>query len=335
MKIYYIGSFPPTYGGVTIKNKNLYEALSGELDVCKIDMNRIKRFDIREILRFGWAMLTGKQYIIGMAGQKNRRQFTKLMYRFKRKAMRRSVMLVMGGMVDDVAAAGDGFIRMMNGYRKVYVELSGMQERLEQVGVGNCGIYPNGRPRPQGLPASQTTADALECVFFSNIQREKGVDLILQAADQMPQTRFHFYGELHKDYASEFLTAIQGKRNITYHGVFQGDADAVYRELGKYDLLLLPTRWKAEGLPGILVEAKIAGVPAVVSDHNFNAQVVNNDHDGVVIREVTPEKLTSVLLELDRDREKLLNMKIASRTAAEYYYIDICATNLIRELKRG
>ena len=63
MAIYYIGSFPPSYGGVTIKNKNLYEALLENLDVRKIDMNRIKRGDVREMLRFAWAMLTGKQYI--------------------------------------------------------------------------------------------------------------------------------------------------------------------------------------------------------------------------------------------------------------------------------
>lgn len=335
MKIYYIGAFPPVYGGVTIKNQNLYEALSRDLDICKIDMNRIKRFDIREILRFGWVMLTGKQYIIGLAGQKNRRQFTKLMYRFKRSAMSRSVMLVMGGVVEDVAAAGDAFVRMMNGYRRVYVELPGMQERLERAGVINCGIYPNGRPRPQELPDPKTPSDALECVFFSIIQPEKGVDLILQTADLMPQTRFHFYGELRKDYEQEFLCAIQNKANVTYHGVFRGDADGVYRELRQYDVLLLPTRWKAEGLPGILVEAKIAGVPAVVSDHNFNAQIVNHDYDGLVIREITAEKLTSVLTQLQGNSEKLMKMKIASRAAAERYYIDVCAADMIRELKRG
>ena len=108
MAIYYIGSFPPSYGGVTIKNKNLSEFLRRELDIRTIDMNRIKRRDIREMLRFCWAMAVGRQYVIGLAGQKNRRQFTKMMYRFKRKAMKRSVMLVMSGVVEDVIQAGPG-----------------------------------------------------------------------------------------------------------------------------------------------------------------------------------------------------------------------------------
>ena len=98
--------------------------------------------------------------------------------------------------------------------------------------------------------------------------------MILQAARILPQVLFHFYGEIKKDYEQDFYAAVREVGNVVYHGVFSGSADAVYQELGQYDVLLLPTRWKAEGLPGILVEAKISGLPAVVSDHNFNREIV-------------------------------------------------------------
>lgn len=335
MVTYYIGAFPPAYGGVTVKNKNLYEALERALTIRRIDMNRIKKGDIWEILRFAWAMLTGKQYIIGLAGPKNRLAFTKLLYRFKRRAMKRSVMLVMGGMVDDVVEAGPAFVRMFDTYRKTYVELPGMQRKLEQAGVTNCAIYPNGRPRPNEIPAPTLEEGTLKCVFFSIIQPEKGVDLILEAASQLPQMEFHFYGEVKKDYKQEYLAEIGCRSNVCDHGVFSGSADAVYKELSRYDVLLLPTRWKAEGLPGILVEAKIAGVPAMVSDHNFNREIVRHGYDGIVLREATVEKLAAVLRELDGDREKLQSLKKASRVSAEGYYIDVCAAAVIRELKRG
>ncbi len=333
MAIYYIGSFPPVYGGVTIKNQNLYETLDTHLELRKIDMKRIKRGDIRELLRFCWAMLTGKQYIIGLAGRKNRRQFTKLMYRFKRRAMQRSVMLVMGGIVDDVVDAGPDFLRMFNTYRKTYVELPGMLRKLEQAGVTNGAIYPNCRPRPGDLPPPVVGNDPLKCVFFSIIQPEKGVDLILDAVRMLPEMQFHFYGELKTDYAQAFLSSVQGKQNVSYHGVFSGSAEDVYRELGKYDVLLLPTRWKAEGLPGILVEAKIAGIPAVVSDHNFNGEIVSHGADGLVIRDITAEKLVAALRELDDDREMLLNMKNAGREAAVRYDLDVCAEEMIRVIR--
>ena len=147
--------------------------------------------------------------------------------------------------------------------------------------------------------------------------------------------QFHFYGEIRKDYEQEFRCAVHGISNVTYHGVFSGSTDAVYRELGQYDVLLLPTRWKAEGLPGILVEAKIAGVPAVVSDHNFNREIVEHNCDGIVISEITVEKLFHALNDLDTDRQRLLEMKLASRESGKAYYIDSCAENVFRELKRG
>ena len=335
MKIYYIGSFPPTYGGVTIKNKNLYEALQGRLDIRRIDMNRIKRGNIREMLRFGWAMLTGHQYIIGLAGQKNRRQFTKLMYRFKRKAMERSILFVMGGIVDDVVDAGVDFVRMFNTYAKTYVELPGMLAKLCDAGVTNCSIYPNARPRPSHLFSPMAGEEPLKCVFFSIIQPEKGVDLILQAARKLPRVLFHFYGEIKKDYEQDFYAAVREASNVAYHGVFSGSADAVYQELGQYDVLLLPTRWKAEGLPGILVEAKIAGLPAVVNDHNFNREIVSHGQDGLVISEITADKLVTAIKELDCDREQLLAMKYTARKMAEEYYIENYVEDVIRVLERG
>lgn len=328
MAIYYIGSFPPAYGGVTIKNKNLYEALPEALDVRKIDMNRIKRGDLRDMLRFGWAMLTGKQYIIGLAGQKNRRQFTKLMYRFKRKAMSRSVMLVMGGSVDDMLPEG----RYFGGYRRVYVELPGMAKKLYDAGISNVAIYPNGRPRPEELPEVKVDNEPLQCVFFSIIQPEKGTDLILEAAKALPDMQFHFFGPVQKGYEETFHRSVKECVNVTYHGVFAGDTEEGYHRLAEYDVLLLPTRWKGEGLPGILIEAKIAGLVSVVTDHHYNREIVRDGVDGMILRDHSAVALCDALKILRSDREKVLAMKFAARESAAQYYIDVCAENVMKDL---
>ena len=332
MAIYYIGSFPPSYGGVTIKNKNLYEALPENLDVCKIDMNRIKGGDVREMLRFAWAMLTGKQYIIGLAGQKNRRQFTKLMYRFKRKAMGRSVMLVMSGVVEDMIQAGPDFLAKMNTYRRVYLEFPGMARKLEAAGVTNAAVYPNGRLRPAEFPPIVTGKDALQCVFFSLIEPEKGVDRILEAAKALPDVQFHFYGKIIPSYQDAFMGAVEGLDPVQYHGVFEGASGDAYAELGKYDVLLLPTRCKTEGLPGILIESKIAGLPCVISDINYNREVVTDGVDGVILSEDTAQALVRAIRILDDDRNLLFAMKHSSRETAAQYYIDVCAENVIKDL---
>lgn len=335
MKIYYIGSFPPTYGGVTIKNKNLYEALRTQLDIRRVDMNRVKRGNVRELLRFCWAMLTGRQYIIGLAGQKNRRHFTKLLYRLKRKSMERSVMLVMGGIVEDMVQAGPVFMSMLSTYRRVYVELPGMANKLSGAGVTNAAIYPNGRPRPEVPEPVRTGSGSLRCVFFSQIEPDKGVDRILEAASLLPNVQFDFYGRIVPAYDQEFREELSGRGNVRYHGVFSGNSQAVYRELGQYDVLLLPTRCKTEGLPGILIEAKIAGIPAIVSAINHNREIVSDGVDGIVLKDDSAGCLAAALQTLDSDRSLLLRMKQESRDAAEVYYIDVCAQKILDDLARG
>ena len=335
MAIYYIGAFPPAYGGVTIKNQNLYEALDRKLELRKVDMNRVKRGDFREMLRLSWAILTGRQFIIGLAGQRNRRVVTKLMYACKRKAMRRSVMLVMSGIVEDIIQAGPDYMKKLSTYRRVYLEFPGMARKLEAAGVTNAAVYPNGRPRPGQMQSVKMSNDALRCVFFSLIQPEKGVDRILEAARNLPDLEFHFYGRVVPEYQEEFDKAIASLSNVHYHGLFTGDSEAVYRELNGYDVLLLPTRCKTEGLPGILIEAKIAGVASVISDINYNREIVEDGVDGLILPEDSVECLIDALKKLDGDREALLRMKQASQTTAEQYYIDVCAAAVMKDLERG
>ena len=333
MAIYYIGSFPPDYGGVTIKNQNLAEELARTLDIRRIDMNRVKRGDIKELLRFAWAMATGRQYIIGLAGQKNRRQFTNLMYRFKRGAMKRSVLLVMSGIVEDVIQAGSAYMHSFSTYCRVYVEFPAMVRKLAEAGVTNAAVYPNARPRPAVFPPVTVGEGPLQCVYFSQIEPEKGVDRILEAAAKVPGMQFHFYGRIVPGYREIFLEGIKGRNNIHYHGVFTGTTEAVYRELSRYDVLLLPTRCKTEGLPGILIEAKIAGLPLVISGINYCRELVEAGIDGFVLEEDTPVCLAKALQTLDEDRDGLLSMKLASRESAEQYYIDACAKEILGVLQ--
>lgn len=334
MAIYYIGAFPPTYGGVTIKNKNLFDALSTKLDIKKVDMNLVKQGSVRETVRLGWALMTGRQFVIGLAGQKNRRVFTKLMYTFQRKAMRRSVMLVMSGIVEDIIQAGPTYMEKLSTYRRVYLEFPGMARKLTEAGVTNAAVYPNGRPRPKTLLPISKGQGTLRCVFFSQIQPEKGVDRILDAARLLTDVQFHFYGGIVAGYREQFLSEIASLGNVHYHGVFTGKTEDVYAELNAYDVLLLPTRCSTEGLPGILIEAKIAGLACVISGINYNREIVRDGIDGIVMERDTAECLISALKTLDSDRCLLMEMKRAARVSAEAYYIDVCAADIMNELVR-
>ena len=92
MSLIYIGAFPPGWGGVTIKNRDLYDALVAEgVQIKKIDLHKITRQKkIVEVFRLAGAVLgRGNHYVIGISTGM-RKRFTKVLYHVNRNAMRRS-----------------------------------------------------------------------------------------------------------------------------------------------------------------------------------------------------------------------------------------------------
>lgn len=172
----------------------------------------------------------------------------------------------------------------------------------------------------------------LKCVFFSQINEEKGAGIILDAASRLPDVEFHFYGRIEEDYCKGFLAILAGLNNAEYHGIFDSVSGDVLNELNGYDLHLFPSRYSGEGVPGVLVETKMAAVPSVVSDCCHNAEIVEDGVDGVVLRECTMEKLVDVISFLDSNRRRLSAMKEAALVSSERFCIDRYIHGIVEEL---
>lgn len=120
--------------------------------------------------------------------------------------------------------------------------------------------------------------------------------------------------------------------NTTYNGVYQVEGDNVYTLLNQYDLLLLPTRWKAEGVPGVLVEGKIAGLPAIVSDINYNAEIVEHGVSGFVLDRLNADAMVKAIRIIDEDRSLLTQLKQGALQSAEAYMIDKYIDEILRQI---
>ena len=319
---FYIGGFPPPFGGVTIKNKNLYTALCERMPIKKIDFKKVKRGNFIETFRMVRAFMDRKAvFAIGIAGRGNRKTLCKLLYKFNRKAMERSVLFLMGGSAADDFEDKE-YREHTQHFRKVYAETAGMVKKMEEYGMKNAACYPNCRFKPENA-YSPTSADGmLRCVFFSIVRPEKGVNTILEAAKLLPNVRIDFYGPVDETYKDEFFGKMDSIPTVRYRDVFSGSPEEVYAKLNEYNVVLLPTYWKAEGVPGILVEAKIACVPAIVSDYRFNSEIVHNGVDGFVLKDDDPKTLADAISNLDEDRELLAKMSKAAGEDAEQYYIE-------------
>lgn len=166
MGIYYLGAFPPSYGGVTVKNQNLYQALSGQIEIEKIDFNLIKKKNIREIIRLVRVMIgRNNRFVIGVSGKQTRKRFTQLLYYINRKAMNHSLIFLMGGTAANDIAFDPEYLKCASGYKMIYAETQGMIKTLEDAGLHNAGYYPNGRFKPKHQADVREKDGRLRCVF--------------------------------------------------------------------------------------------------------------------------------------------------------------------------
>lgn len=333
MKYFYLGAFPPGYGGVTIKNRDLYQGLSQRLPMERVDFNRIKRRGWREALRLAGALLGRRHtFVIGVAGKQTRKRFSGLLYHINRRAMNRSLLVVMGGTAARDIAADPQYRKWVAQYKKIYVETEGMRSTLAEAGLTNAALYPNGRFIPkQTLPCRENTDRPLRCLCFSQVSREKGADIALDAVKALPQVELDLYGHVVPEYEADFRAALSACPNAVYQGIFKGEPEELYRLLNQYDLLLFPTRWKHEGVPGVLVEAKIAALPAVVSDVCYNAELVR-DGEGVVLPENDAAHMAQAIRALDADRARLFGLKQGAQRSAERFFIEYYMDELVGAL---
>lgn len=244
-----------------------------------------------------------------------------LLWRFNRGAMANSIVMVMGGSVAEDVAKDPAFLKAMGGYKQLFVETASMKAKLEAQGLSNVRVYPNCRTDSR-VEDIHPTGEKLRCLFFSRISPEKGTDVVLQAAHLTPDIQYDFYGQADADYEQIFLTEVNTLPNVTFHGVFASDGHNIYELMHSYDFLLLPTCYADEGVPGVLVEAKIAALPAIVSNASYNAEIVEHGSSGLVLSQRTGECLAATLEELTEAPHRVNELKQGALKSAKDYLIE-------------
>lgn len=110
--------------------------------------------------------------------------------------------------------------------------------------------------------------------FVSRVTKEKGIDELLAAFSQLGSSyNIDIYGPLNGYKAEELSIG-----NVSYKGLLC--PNDVINTLSTYDALVLPTKWKAEGYPGIVLEAYAAGIPVIISKIGGIPEIVKDGKTG-------------------------------------------------------
>ncbi|EEG51026.1 glycosyltransferase, group 1 family protein [Blautia hydrogenotrophica DSM 10507] len=330
----FLCELPPPYGGVTVKNQliiNYTLQLQKPIDI--IDLYECKRNKKSVLKTFGKiiiSMLTQRRIIYGFGSYKR----LKIVIYLQRlcggkKSLRMSKNIVMGGVFQDYIRTQKCLKKLLIQMKTHYVETEGMKAELEKMGFSNIEVFPNPKSETGSCPPQISKPNApLRLVYFSQISKEKGVKDIIDLVSLLDRRKtvsycLDFYGHIKDDIKTEFCEFIKESPYVRYCGIFDSTKSNVYQKLNTYDILLFPTHWDTEGVPGILIEAKMAGLAIIASNCSYNKEIIQiNKKEGFLVYNDYPCEMYKIIKQLENDKNLLYQIKTASFQSRIRYRLD-------------
>lgn len=135
-------------------------------------------------------------------------------------------------------------------------------------------------------------------VFIGLVSPEKGINEIINAFKQLSSDlTIDIYGSDIMDIELK----INNIENINYKGEFSNHN--IYNILSNYEVLVIPTYWKGEGQPGVIIEAFMMNIPIIATKHGGINELITSRYNGLLVGEKNVDELKEAILKIHNDFE--------------------------------
>ena len=187
--------------------------------------------------------------------------------------------------------AADAIVTVSRFERDLAVSMGLRGDNLVVLRNGIADVPPV-EPVREGFPR-----DRLNLLFVGRLDRQKGFDILLDAARRVPgAVHLHVVGSSVRELA-DGAAAAAPPPNMTLHGWQPRDAAAAF--IAACDAVVMPSRW--EGLPLVALEAMRAGKPILASDRSAMPEVVEDGVTGRLFGIDDGASLAALVGQLSRD----------------------------------
>lgn len=197
----------------------------------------------------------------------------------------------------------------------IYAETQSMKRKLESLGFQNIVLMPNFKEldilREEEL--ARTEGQVCRLCTFSRVMKEKGIGIAVEAVQsvnaKLEKTAYtlDIYGQVDikqtqwfEDLKNSFTPAVQYCGEIPY--------EQSVSVLKNYDLLLFPTQFYTEGIPGTIIDAYAAGLPVIASMWENYGDIIDST-TGFVYPFGDPMGLEKIMLQLAKDTSPIRSMR--------------------------
>ena len=314
MLLGYLGHNSNQLDGQTIKTRNVYRLVKEQVEgyVDYYDTEDFK-FNKLSIFKMFWKVIRCHT-LFYLPAHHNLKYIFPVIYILSVIFGVRIHYFVVGGWLREFIMSLPVHRYMLGHIAGIHVETQRLKNELETYfHYDNVDIFPNFRFfdfNPQRIDSEK-----LRIVFMARVNRMKGLDWIFQLAKTIVenhlQKRFSitFYGPVFTEDKAYFEENISKFDFIEYKGAIE--PSEVYNTLNNYDVMLLPTHYYTEGLPGSVVDAYISGIPVIVTAWKNSQEFVDDGVSGFIVPfENGQNELIDKVLLLEKDRTLLHQLQV-------------------------
>lgn len=315
-------------GGQHTKTRELYYALCEQLgkeNISFVDTHNWKKHPVKVLWQYVLRSVRADKLI--MLPSSNGLKVFPYMLSMSKYLMGKQIYFdVIGGILHDVTRNNPKLIKVLQCFDGIWVEGKRMEASLREQGLKNVYYVRNFKilnPIKQSDICMPDTLPLKLCTF-SRVVKTKGttdaIEAVAMANEMLGQKAFalDIYGHIGEEYREEFETLLATYKDcVKYAGLVQPHESV--NALKAYFLLLFPTYFAGEGMPGTLIDALAAGIPTIASDWHCNSEIVVEENTGYILPPQNVRLWAEKLVYCYQHMDKINHMRIACRKEYEKY----------------
>lgn len=325
--------------GQTVKTVAVYEALTEQgINIEIVDTYYISK----NIFKFGWQFLksifTCKKYIVLVS--KNGRRMLFPLFAFMSRVLKKDIYhYAIGGRLANEVKSGLQPVSRLNSFRANWVESETIVRRLNNLGVTNAKYIPNFKnisPRKEHELKTDFHEPYRFCTF-SRVMKEKGITDAVNAIQSINKefgrlvVNLDIYGPIDNTYKTEFDSILADEEAVKYYGIIP--ADESVEVIKEYFMLLFPTHYNHEGIPGTIIDAFCAGLPVIARRWAYCDEMIDNGVNGYVYDFDKPGLLREKIMYAISNVEQTVSMRKNCIKCAEKYSKEKAVEQIRKEMR--
>lgn len=287
-KICVIGNFGfnnSGYDGQTIKTRMVFDLLSTSKDYVLESINSHNWKKRPFSLLFKTIRAAKKNNIIIFLPAKNGiKVFLPLLKLFKSKKTK-LILCAIGSWLPELLKNNKKLLKYAISVSEYWVETELMVKDLKSIGLFNSYRINNFKPLiPNKTLNNYNGLGEFKFCIFSRVSPIKGVndaiDAVIELGKKNIDVKLDIYGYIEEGYSDDFYDRLKCN-NVNYCGAINPLEST--KVLANYHMLLFPTRYVGEGIPGTIIDAFFSGLPILTSEYP-NAREIMDENVAVFFK---------------------------------------------------